>query len=260
MFFVMKKIELKKKYQDPKTGSNCTDLNPTINQSCIFTVDGQDIGFYIHNVHEISDKLANLVKLVDYEFLSDRVPKTMMARATGKNRIQQYSTILGGIPPKPAFKRNYVSMSSVHNYESATNFIKAMILLLRESCKIYEKILPEMYQQQQDYFDSNVEKKWHFGGCPFTSTISNFDIAAPYHIDKRNIKNTCNIIFNRKINAIGGDLSVPAYGHVIESADLSMIVYPAWRDMHGVTPIKKLQKNGYRNSHIFYPLQAFVKG
>jgi hypothetical protein len=36
-----------------------------------------------------------------------------------------------------------------------------------------------------------------------------------------------------------------------------MLVYPAWRNVHGVTPIIPLKEGGYRNSLVFYPLKAF---
>jgi hypothetical protein len=36
-----------------------------------------------------------------------------------------------------------------------------------------------------------------------------------------------------------------------------MLVYPAWRNVHGVTPIVQTATGGYRNSFIFYPLKAF---
>ena len=40
--------------------------------------------------------------------------------------------------------------------------------------------------------------------------------------------------------------------------DYSILVYPAWRNIHGVTPIIPTHNGGYRNSLVFYPLKAFV--
>jgi len=37
-----------------------------------------------------------------------------------------------------------------------------------------------------------------------------------------------------------------------------MLVYPAWRNVHGVTPITATHDGGYRNSLVFYPLKAFL--
>ena len=91
----------------------------------------------------------------------------------------------------------------------------------------------------------------------FTSSISNYNISAPFHRDTGNIKNTVNIILTKRNNANGGCLNVPDYNATFEQADNSMLVYPAWRNVHGVTPIKPIAENGYRNSLIFYPLKAF---
>jgi hypothetical protein len=43
----------------------------------------------------------------------------------------------------------------------------------------------------------------------------------------------------------------------MDSSDNSMLVYPAWRNVHGVTPIVPTHEGGYRNSLVFYPLKAF---
>ena len=91
----------------------------------------------------------------------------------------------------------------------------------------------------------------------FTSSISNFNIAAQYHRDTGNMLNSVNIIFTKRNNSKGGCLNVPDYDVTFEQADNSMLVYPAWKNIHGVTPIIPTAKNGYRNTLIFYPLKAF---
>lgn len=55
----------------------------------------------------------------------------------------------------------------------------------------------------------------------------------------------------------GGDLHIPDYGATIGQQDNSILVYPAWRNVHGVTPIIPTFEGGYRNSLVFYPLKAF---
>jgi ParB-like chromosome segregation protein Spo0J len=60
-----------------------------------------------------------------------------------------------------------------------------------------------------------------------------------------------------KDNVSGGDLHVPDYGATIGQEDNSILVYPAWRNVHAVTPIIPTHKDGYRNSLVFYPLKAF---
>ena len=61
----------------------------------------------------------------------------------------------------------------------------------------------------------------------------------------------------QRLNSKGGDLHIPDYNATIGQIDNSILVYPAWRNMHGVTPIIPTFEGGYRNSLIFYPLKAF---
>ena len=93
----------------------------------------------------------------------------------------------------------------------------------------------------------------------FTSSISNYNISAPFHRDNGNIQGCVNVIIAKKKDATGGNTTVPDYGATVDSCDNSMLVYPAWRNVHGVTPIVPNKKDGYRNSLVFYPLKAFKK-
>ena len=67
-----------------------------------------------------------------------------------------------------------------------------------------------------------------------------------------------NIIITKRRNSKGGNLHVPDYGATFEQTDNSMLVYPAWRNMHGVTPIIPTYQKGYRNSHVWYVLDSFA--
>jgi hypothetical protein len=265
----MKRIDLIQQKHDVKIGDICGPIEPNITEDCIFYDNGEPIGFYLKDISKHSEMAAKLANLADKELRSKNVPKTTMARRTGdgidektgkykyKNEVLQYSTIIGSIPPKPHMSRPYPSISSVHGVKSAQTFIKSMLLLARESEKIIQKITPNVYERQKQIFDENVDKKWRFGNL-FTSSISNYNISAPFHIDSKNIKNCVNVIIAKKLNATGGNTTIPDYGATIDSCDNSMLVYPAWKNIHGVTPIIPTHEGGYRNSLVFYPLKAFV--
>jgi len=130
-----------------------------------------------------------------------------------------------------------------------------MLMLAKESEELLKKILPAQHETQKKEL-SSVDKKWKFAEL-FTSSISNFNISAPYHRDNGNVKNSVNVILTKRKNSIGGCLHVPDYDVTFEQADNSMLVYPAWRNVHAVTPISISHDNGYRNSFIFYALKAF---
>lgn len=246
----MKKIELVQVDHSVKVGDLCESFEPNIKEDSMFMYEGKAVGFFITN---IEGKLKKFIDIANSEFRSDRVPKTIMKRASG---VEQYSTIIGSVPPKPHQRRPYPSISSVHNTKSARIFIKAMLGACREAENILKEILPEQYNQQVELIKEYVPEKYRLGKC-FTSSINNYNISAPFHRDTANIKGCVNVIFTKKKNATGGDLHVPDYNATMDSSDNSMLVYPAWRNVHGVTPIIPTSKGGYRNSLVFYPLASF---
>jgi hypothetical protein len=262
----MKQLELVQIPHNVKIGDVCGDIEPNITEDTLFMADGVAVGFYIK---QLPTKIKQLADIANAELLSDRVPKTEMSRGpqgdkaaklarqkAGINLVTQYSTILGGIAPKPHMKRNYPSMSSVHQVASAKTFIKAMMMLCKESENLIAEIAPTIYAQQKKIITEKVPPKFRFGEL-FTSSISNFNIAASYHRDAANLEGCVNVIIAKKHNARGGNTTVPDYDATVDSRDNSMLVYPAWRNVHGVTPIRPTAEGGYRNSLVFYPLKAF---
>jgi len=263
----MKRIDLIEVNHNRKIGETCEYIEPNVTEDSIFYVDGEPIGFYLTKMPE---KMCKLAELANAEFRSKNVPKSLMARAgklralqMGKTKeeanaidVEQFSTIIGSVPPKALMRREYKNRSSVHSVKSAQTFIKAMLLLVNESEKLIKEILPKQYYQQIELF-KEVPDKWKLGNL-FTSSISNYNISAPFHRDAGNIVGAVNVIICKKFNSKGGDLHVPDYGATIGQQDNSILVYPAWRNVHGVTPIIPTHEGGYRNSLIFYPLKAFV--
>ena len=264
----MKKIDLVKIDHNVKIGGKCEYKKPNITEDCIFYADGEPVGFYLTKMPE---KMCKLADLANAEFKSKNVPKSLLERSDVMNNVYklgmtrakakakgtiQMSSIIGSIPPKPHMQRPYASISSVHSEKKAQTFIKAMLLLAKESEQLIKEILPKQYEQQVELF-KDVPDKWKFGNL-FTSSISNYNISAPFHRDTGNIVGAVNVIICKKFNSKGGDLHIPDYGATIGQQDNSILVYPAWRNVHGVTPIIPTFKDGYRNSLIFYPLKAFV--
>ena len=260
----MKKIHLQKIEHTRKIGEKCEYIEPNILDDCIFYEDDKPIGFFIKS---IKGKLKQYVEIANKEFNGNDVPKVNMLRTNGPpskmklrgiKKINQYSTIIGAVSPKPHLGRNYPSMHSNHQNTKCRNFIKAMLLACKESEKIIKQIMPEQYEFQKKCIEENVPKEFIFSEL-FTSSISNYNIPAPFHIDKLNLKGCVNVIITKRLNAKGGNLHVPDYNATIDSRNNSLLVYPAWRNMHGVTPIIPTHEGGYRNSLVFYPLKSFKK-
>lgn len=258
----MKRVELIKLDHDIKIGGKCGDIEPNITEDTLFLENGVPVGFYLKDISKHSKKLSDLIAIANKELRSKNVPKSEMGRSSGQlnkeNAVQQYSTIIGSIPPRPHNRRPFPSISSVHGEPKAKVFIKAMLLACRESEELIKKIIPEVYKEQVRLIEENVPEKFRFSKL-FTSSISNYNISAPFHRDNGNIKGCVNVIIAKKENATGGNTTVPDYGATVDSCDNSMLVYPAWKNVHGVTPIIPIKKDGYRNSLVFYPLKAFKK-
>lgn len=267
----MKRIDLIKLEHNVKIGDKCDYKEPNVTEDSIFYVDGKPIGFYLTKMPE---KMCKLADLANAEFISSRVKKQTIKRVNMKEQIidgkiirtdryaeksreevKQFSTQLGSVPPKPQFGRPYATRMQIHLDKKAQTFIKAMMILAKESEQLIKKILPKQYEQQIELL-KDVHEKWRFGNL-FTGSISNFNISVPFHQDKLNIIGTVNVIICKKFNSKGGDLHIPDYNATIGQQDNSILVYPAWLNIHGVTPIIPIHENGYRNSLIFYSLKAF---
>lgn len=265
----MIKLQMQKVEHERKIGSRCEYIEPNVTESC-FLYDGDDlVGCYLQNVAESYPKLSQLMAIANNEFLSDNVPKTLLERADvmkkvwgeGMTRAQakkvgtiQWSTILGTIPPKPMMKRMYANRSSVHSHKKASTFVKAMLGSAKEIAGVMRDLMPEAYEAQVEAV-SVTDPQWRFTDL-FTSSISNYNIAAPFHRDTANIKNTLNAIYTHRKNSTGGCLYVPDYDACFAMPSDSLLLYPAWRNVHAVTPIVPTHDGGYRNSLVFYALSG----
>jgi hypothetical protein len=259
----MKRLELIKKPHNMKVGDACGNILPNINEDVLLTDNDIPVGFYIRDVRNHSVSLGKFLDIANNEFRSKNVPKSVMTRSSALNArreggkgVEQYSTIIGSVPPKPHMRRPYPTRSSVHSVKSADIFVKAMLCAALESEKLIKQIVPDLYDIQLSTIQQNVPHEWRFANL-FTSSISNYNIAAAYHVDTANLVPCMNVILSKKENAYGGDLSLPDFDAVFNTGDYSMLVYPAWKSLHGVTPIVPTAQNGYRNSFVFYPLKAF---
>jgi hypothetical protein len=256
----MKRIDLIPVEHNRKIGEVCEYIEPNITEDSLFYADGEVIGFYIRDISKYSKKLSDLVAIANKELLSPAVPKSTMKRSSGMldkaKDVLQFSTILGAIAPKPHMKRDYASISSVHYHNTAKTFVKAMLLASEESALLIKELAPNVYNSQMEQMNK-IKDQWKFGSF-FTSSISNYNISANFHIDNANVKNCVNVIICKRENSKGGCTTVPDYGATVDSCDNSMLVYPAWRNIHAVTPIIPMSETGYRNTLVFYALKAFL--
>jgi hypothetical protein len=256
-----------------KVGDEARPLGATLEEDCLLMEDGAVVGAYISSVSSLDPIADKLLRVMNAQLLTPAVPKSLMKRSRGLTesyrsghsrratgcQVEQYSTILGGVPPKPHMRRTYATASSVHGAKGAKPFIKAALALAGRTEVLMRLLSPELYAAHVKATRC-VAREWRFGGTGWTSMIANANIAAKYHLDGANIRNTFNAIYTKRYGAKGGNLSVPDYGVTVDQGDGSLLLYPAWRNLHGVTEIEQEFAGGYRNSFVFYPLRAFTDG
>lgn len=258
----MRKLELQRIPHSINRNDHAPDIEPNVTEDSLFVVDGNPIGFYIR---QVPADLINVLEFANSELRSSRVPKSDMKRpiplgtqdANGKWEyltLEQHSCILGAIPAKMHMRRLSPNISSVHRRKSARHFVKAMMLLAHKAGEIIKEVTPEIYESQKKTIQDKVAERFRFSEL-FTSSISNYNIAAQYHQDLANLP-CVNVIFSKRKDSTGGNLTVPDYGATMDCVDNSMIVYPAYRNLHGVTPIVPTKPGGYRNSLVFYSLKG----
>ena len=248
-----------------KVADKCPGVLPNIFESCVLVdTDGTPVGFFLKNLQQ---ELENLANIADLELRSERVPKSRMDRklplghdSRGKKKYQiisQYSTILGSVPPKPHMRRAWGGRSQVHLHKSASVFVKAMLKAGKMGMELVKHYVPTVYAKHMEVISNRLPEKWRF--TPYcSSTISNCNIAAPIHQDNANVKGAVNLIITKRQNSKGGNLYVPDYDACFDQSNNSLLVYPAWRNSHGVTPIEPTHQGGYRNSHVWYALDSFA--
>jgi len=252
----MKVVKLQRVPHEIKLGHQPAPRPLVFSGDAILEADGEPIGLYLER---LPAKAAVLLDIANTELLSTRVPKTQMVRSScfraEDQQVLQYSCILGSVPPKYNMRRPYATRSSVHRHAAAQTFVRAMLQAGRELWKVVERELPEQAAVHVREVQAHVPERWRFADV-FTSTISNQNVNVPVHTDHGNVRGSLNMIACRRRNAKGGNLWVPDYDVAFEQPNNSLLVYPAWRNSHGVTPIEATHANGYRNSHIWYALNA----
>jgi hypothetical protein len=263
----MNTVHLRKVQHTMKRMDVMPEVAPSITEDSLLVADGETVGFFLLRVPE---EVRALVRLADIELRSARVPKTMMERKApaGKRpdgkykyyKVQQYSCILGTCPAKPHMRRPYTTRSSVHGVASARPFVKAMLLIGRACLGLIRDLTPTIYETHVAAVSSRVPPQWRFADY-FTSSISNCNKSAPLHRDNMNVRGAVNAIICTRHHATGGNLHVPDYNATFDQPNHSLLVYPAWRNAHAVTPIVATRPGGYRNSLIWYAIDmARVSG
>jgi hypothetical protein len=80
----------------------------------------------------------------------------------------------------------------------------------------------------------------------------------PYHYDANNLDAWSAMPVIRR-GVRGGHLHVPEYGQVIACRDGDTVYFAGYNLMHGVTPLRRQDTDGYRLSAVYYAVRDLTR-
>lgn len=133
----------------------------------------------------------------------------------------------------------------------------ALAVLGRRVSDVYAEERPDFYERQWAWLDESIRPEYRLAG-PYTSGILNFDNPLAYHRDNGNVSSSWNAQVVVRSETDGGLLVVPAWRVAFRAEHGSLVLLDAQRTTHGVTPIVKRRRSGYRISVVYYSLRALA--
>lgn len=242
----MKTIAVKKKELDygefVKRTALESDFDTLITESCLLEENGQIVAVYLETGFDTQNVVAAL----------QRIKYTTSERTGGlvsTSRIFGYS-------PRIALRRDFCAITSL-----ATEDPQAHQLVCdfgRTLAKEYQKYIPDVYYDHLD-MTKDILGTYKIPDTPFTSGIINYNNPLKYHFDAGNFKNVYSNMVVFKKDVEGGYLSLPEYGVGLELKHNSVLLFDGQKILHGVTPIKRLTRQAFRYSVVYYALKAMWK-
>jgi len=219
-----------------------SDYTRLINEDCILIDEdtGKIIGIYF--------KLPETPSALLMAIMSIRYDKNKRLQG-----LITHSRIFGW-RPREKIRNDYCSSASMSMTEPKQHAI--IVEFAKTLTKYYKEFAPNIFNSHKEIADDNIMKDWLIEDTPFSSGIVNKNNELHYHHDAGNFKDVYSNMVAFKSNVKGGFLSMPEYDVGLEIATNSVLLFDGQKILHGVTPIKLLNKNSYRYTIVYYTLKA----
>lgn len=158
-----------------------------------------------------------------------------------------------GYRPRETIRKDFCSSTSLSQDSPSQHNV--LVNFARILSDYYEKYCGDVYQAHKKIADEKIMKEWKIEGSPFTSGIVNKNNPLKYHFDAGNFDSVYSNMVAFKKGVSGGYLSIPEYDLGLEIADNSVLLFDGQKLLHGVTPIKYVNKNSYRYTIVYYTLK-----
>lgn len=141
---------------------------------------------------------------------------------------------------------------------TAPKWYQKLISLGVDLQSIYELTNPERFERQKKIITETIKPHWVIENTIFTQGIINNTNNLDYHYDRGNFENCWSCMATFYINTVGGELLVPSLNIALKLEDSCFVLFDGQSLIHGVAPIKKLSKNAYRFSIVYYALKKMA--
>lgn len=172
-------------------------------------------------------------------------PRSTISRGRG---IRNQATSFGYLAAHQVLRR--ASCRSCNAAEQVPEHHAVVCDAAADLAAVMAELLPERTERDAACA-SVISDEWRLAGSPWTGGVVNFDAPLPYHKDANNLPVWSAMVgFRRGVR--GGYLSLPEYGVSLPIRDGDVLFFAGWDIVHGVTPLTRVQPDGYRITIVYY--------
>lgn len=177
----------------------------------------------------------------------------MSATPRGHLGFTNESRTFGMAPRKPQHRMESCRITTLATEEPAVHM--TLVDVSNTLAEMVQTYVPEQFEHDQVVMEQ-VEEDWRISEKSlWTSGVVNKASALPYHRDRSNFETWSAMPVIRK-QMRGGMLNIPAWNATVACRDGSVTIFNGFRYVHGVTPMKPVNKDAYRYSVVYYALRG----
>lgn len=188
-----------------------------------------------------------------YRWAVRTFPQTEVVRA--QTGMRNRSTNFGYVGRRPVFQVNACHTCQISSEAPEQHAVIAGAA--EELMAQYRDAAPDAAAADAPICDQ-VLPDWRLGeDVSWTSGVVNFDSPLPYHVDRNNFDSWSAMVSLRR-GIREGHLHLPGLAETVDCADGDVVYMNFTRQVHGVTPIRRLNEGGYRITAVYYAVRRMA--
>ena len=236
----LKKIDVNEK-ELRKRWALESDWKIVLDEECI--VYDADTGEYLFWMFNLKRNPAELISALNsINFITTKRTNWLLSTS----RIFGYS-------PRIKMRNDYCNKTSLQiENKAAHDVITSYVDDIEE---IYKQYATEAYEAHREK-SGKVASDWRIRNAIFTSGIVNKNNQLKYHYDAWNFEDCYSCMITIKEWIQGWFLMIPSYNCLVKTFSNSLFMFDGQKILHWVSPIRKVKKDAYRYTVVFYSLKS----